>query len=60
MGHVSRGMDVERRELTWEELADTGERLGGAGIHKCTGSREDKMGRKRHIYYESQVLAVSQ
>ena len=60
MGHVSKGLGVKRREQTWEELADAGERLGGAGIHKCTGSGEDKMGRKRHIYYGSQVLAVSQ
>jgi hypothetical protein len=40
----------------WEEFADTGERLSGAGEmrgHKCTGSREDKVGRKRHIYYRT-------
>jgi hypothetical protein len=37
----------------WEELADTGKGLSGAGevgSHKCTRGREDKVRRKGHIY----------
>lgn len=51
----------ERREgsggiRTWEELADTGERLtveGGVRRHQFTVRKEDNVGRKRHIYWTS-------
>ena len=54
MAYVSKRWEGDRWVRTWEELTDTREGLtaaGGRRSHKCTRGREDKVGRKRHIYY---------
>jgi hypothetical protein len=54
--HVSNRRERGGGRRTWEELADTGERLtvaGETGGHECAGRREGKVGRKRHIYQTS-------